>query len=334
MARRAERLAGRDHATRATVRVALASNVLIVTVKIVAGAITGSPALLSEAAHSAADTLNEIFLLVAVARSGRDPDELHPFGYGKARYFYVLLAAVGIFVTGACFSLYQGIGPLTRGTAHTDLFGLAYAVLAVSAAADGISLLRALLQAWSEVVPGPGRVRRALTAVRDPALSTVLVEDSTGVAGVGIAAAGLGLHQATGSGRWEGVASVLIALLLGFAAVRLGRRSEALIIGQAADPALVRTAYLALDARPEVDTVLEFLTMQMGPDAVLLAARVDLADGFDSDGVEAASGRVKAALQQQFPVLEQIFLDITDATDRDRRAAAIRRVLAEQGGRR
>lgn len=326
----ADTLGGEDRSTRTTVRVALIANVLIVTVKIIAGIITRSPALLSEAAHSAADTLNEVFLLVAVARSRRDPDEVHPFGYGKARYFYVMLAAVGIFVTGACFSCYQGITALVSGSAETELFGLAYAVLALSLLADGTSLVRAVVQGWRQVPAGPARLRRALTTERDPALSTVLTEDSTAVAGVLIAAAGLGLHQATGNGRWEGIASLMIAVLLGFAAIRLGRRSEALIIGQAADPALVRAAYLTLADRPEVDTVLEFLTMQMGPGAVLLAARIDLADGFDSDGVEDASGRVKAALHDQYPVLEQIFLDVTDATEEDQRLAARRRTALER----
>lgn len=322
MPRPSSRFARETSATGRTVKIALAANVIIVTVKIIASAITRSPALMSEAAHSAADTLNEVFLLIAVARSRRDPDALHPFGYGKARYFYVMLAAVGIFVTGACFSFYQAITTMAAGIAHTGLFGLAYAVLALSLAADGSSLLRALRQAWNQVPPGRNRLRRTFDAQRDPALSTVLTEDSTAVVGVIIAAAGLGMHQITGDGRYEGIASLLIALLLGFAAIRLGRRSEALIIGQAANPILVREAYLCLDARPEVDTVLEFLTMQMGPNEVLLATRVDLSDGFDSDGVETASGRIKSALRAQFPMLKQVFLDITDATEEDRRAAA------------
>jgi cation diffusion facilitator family transporter len=330
MPTRTDGLGGEDRSTRTTVRVALIANVLIVTVKIAAGIITLSPALLSEAAHSAADTLNEVFLLVAVARSRRNPDELHPFGYGKARYFYVMLAAVGIFVTGACFSLYQGITTLAAGIARTEMFGLAYAVLGLSLLADGLSLTRAVVQSWRLVPAGPHRVRRALITERDPALSTVLTEDSTAVVGVLIAATGLGLHQATGEGRWEGIASLLIAVLLGFAALRLGRRSEAPIIGQAADPILVRSAYLTLAERPEVDTVLEFLTMQMGPGAVLLAARIDLADGFDSDGVEDASGRIKAALHTQYPVLEQIFLDVSDATEEDHRVADRRRTALER----
>ncbi|WP_129658148.1 cation diffusion facilitator family transporter [Rothia uropygialis] len=322
-----------DQTTRRSVRIALAANVVIVTVKIIAGILTRFPASLSEAAHSAADTLNEVFLLIAVAGSQRDAYAAHPFGYGKARYFYVMLAAMGISVTGACFWLYQAIATLVSGIAHTDLFALAYTVLAISCAADGISLVRATRQSWIQVEPRPSRLRRLFGAERDPALSTVLTEDSTAVAGVILAAGGLGAHQFTGDGRYEGIASLLIAVLLGYAAIRLGHRSEALIIGQAADPALVRDIYLALDAREEVDMILELLTMRMGPDAVLLAVRVGLAGGFDSGEVEAASGRITHTLHVRCPVLEQIFLDITDATDEDRDVAARRRrqLIDERG---
>lgn len=320
-----------DGDTRRTVWIALIANVVIAAAKIAVGLITASPALLSEAAHSSADTLNEVLLLVSVARSRRRPDRVHPFGYGKARYFYAMLAAVGIFVTGACFSFYQGVSTLFGGRGETELFGLGYAVLAMSLAVEGGSLIRAVYQASRAVPRGPRRLHRFLHTERDPTLATVLAEDSAAVVGVLIAAAGLSGHQLTGDTRWEGAASIGIAALLTFAAFRLGRSAEALLIGQAAPNSLVRDAYLTLADRPEVDTVLEFLTMRLGPDEILLAARIDLADGMDSDEVEAACGRVKEALQQRFPAFEQIFLDITDATPRDRAVARKRRRLLESG---
>jgi len=270
--------------------------------------VTGSPALLSEAAHSVADSVNELFLLAGVTHSRRQPDAQHPFGYGKASYFCSMLAAVGIFVTGGCFSLYQGVRALTS-TTDTTHFLIAFLVLAVSLLADGSSLIRA---GWQ--IRGLARAqRRPFTqALRDPGdttLATVLAEDATAVAGVLLAAGGLGLHATTGSAAGEGAAAIAIAILLAFTAWRLGRVAEALLIGQAADPALIRQAYLALDGEPEVDTILAFLTKRMGIDTVLLAARIDLADGLDSDAVEAVCGRIKTSLTQQFPMLEQIFLD-------------------------
>lgn len=243
--------------------------------KAIGGLVTGSPALLSEAAHSVADSVNELFLLAGVNQSSRQPDAKHPFGYGKARYFYSMLAAVGIFVTGGCFSLYQGLRALRSETA-TAHFYVAFAVLGVSLLADSCSLLRAT---WQLHGLARSQRRRFAQVLRDPGdttLATILAEDSTAVIGVLLATLGLWPHALTGSAMPEGIASIAIAVLLAFTAWRLGRSAEALLIGQAADPALIRQAYLALDSEPEVDTILAFLTMRMGIDTVMLAARIDL----------------------------------------------------------
>ncbi len=311
----------RERRTRSTIVIALLANLLIVVAKAIGGLVTGSPALLSEAAHSVADSVNELFLLAGVNQSSRQPDAKHPFGYGKARYFYSMLAAVGIFVMGGCFSLYQGLRALRSETA-TAHFYVAFAVLGVSLLADSCSLLRAT---WQLHGLARSQRRRFAQVLRDPGdttLATILAEDSTAVIGVLLATLGLWLHALTGSAMPEGIASIAIAVLLAFTAWRLGRSAEALLIGQAADPALIRQAYLALDSEPEVDTILAFLTMRMGIDTVMLAARIDLSDGLDSDAVEAVCGRIKNSLSERFPALEQIFLDITDATEADRQAAA------------
>lgn len=313
-----------EHHTRSTIIIALLANLLIVAAKAIGGVITGSPALLSEAAHSVADSVNELFLLAGVKHSRRHADARHPFGYGKARYFYSMLAAVGIFVTGGCFSFYQGLRALESPTV-TDHFPIAFLVLALSFLADGSSLVRATWQVHG-LARSQGRgFMKTLRDPSDPAVATVLAEDSTAVVGVLLAAAGLGLHAITGSSVPEGIAALAIAVLLALTAWRLGRSAEALLIGQAADPVLIRQAYLALDEEPEVDTILAFLTMRMGIHTVLLAARIDLSDGLDSDSVEAVCGRIKSSLARRFPALEQIFLDITDATEADRQTAARRR---------
>lgn len=183
----------RDVRTRVTVLVALGANLLIAAAKTFAGLYAGSPALLSEAAHSVADSLNEVFLLIAVRRSKRPTDERHPFGYGKERYFWALLAAVGIFVMGGCFSVYQGVQAL-RTDQQESLRGYltGLAVLGVALLAEGASLVRACYQA-----------RRHREGATDPALRTVIAEDATAVTGVLLAAAGLVLHLATGQVAWE-----------------------------------------------------------------------------------------------------------------------------------
>lgn len=312
--------------TRTTVAVALAANLVIAAAKAAGGIFSGSAALLSEAAHSVADSLNEVFLLTALRRSQRRADLLHPFGYGKERFFWSLLAAVGIFVTGACFSAYQGWQALTVPEHGGEAFPVVYAVLFFALVAESVSLARALRQVGRMARANGRRLIAQLRDRSDPTVRTVTAEDATAVVGVLLAAIGVGVHQLTGSAVAEGVASLAIAVLLAFVAYRLGRDTKGLLIGEAADERLTGAAYRWLSDQPEIDTVLALLTMQMGPDEVMLAARVDLADGLDSDGVEATSGRIKAELHARFPELNQIFLDITDATEEDRQRA--RRRLA------
>lgn len=174
--------------------------------------------------------MNEVFLLAALRRSRRPPDARHPFGYGKERYFWSLLAAVGIFVVGGCFSFFQGfeaLGSHERQSHEGYTVGLI--VLGVALLAEGASLVRALLQ-----------LRGEKGAARDPALRTVIAEDSTAVLGVLLAMAGMVLHMVTGDVVWEASASLGIGLLLVYVAFRLGKDARDRLIGESADPELRR----------------------------------------------------------------------------------------------
>jgi cation diffusion facilitator family transporter len=294
---------GGDSGTRGAVLVALAANVLIAAAKAVAGLFAASPALLSEAAHSVADSFNEVFLLISLRRSKRRPDVEHPFGYGLERYFWSLLAAVGIFVLGGCFSFYQGVRALGGGEheSHTGLVA-GLIVLGVSFLAEGTSLLRAVVQ-----------TRREGAGADDPALRTVLAEDGTAVVGVVLAAGGIGAHLATGSAAGEAAASMAIGLLLMFVASRLGRAAHHQLIGASVDPRLRDRIAAMLAEQPEVDTVEELLTMRLGLGSTLVAARIDLVGGMDSEHVEEVSVRIRRALHERWPAVDQVFLDITDA---------------------
>jgi cation diffusion facilitator family transporter len=310
--------------TRVTVLVALAANLVIAAAKAVAGTVAGSPALLSEAAHSVADSLNEVFLLIAVRRSKRPADDRHPFGYGKERYFWALLAAVGIFVMGGCFSVYQGVQAMRTGP-HESLTGYlaGLAVLAVALLADGASLVRALYQA-----------RRHQEGATDPALRTVIAEDATAVAGVLLAAAGIGLHLATGQVAWEAGASIGIGILLVCVAYRLAWEARDRLIGEAVDTRLRDRIGDFLTAQDEVDQVAALLTMRLGLDSILVAARVDLAPGQDSEEVELVCVRLKRRISDQWPQAEHVFLDITEAPGpADWRASAFTAPVPGPGGR-
>ncbi|MFF8594733.1 cation diffusion facilitator family transporter [Streptomyces sp. NPDC015220] len=303
--------------------VALAANLVIAVAKAVGGVVAHSPALLSEAAHSVADSFNEIFLLAALHRSRRPADRRHPFGYGKERFFWSLLAAVGIFVMGGCFSVFQGVEALRSGE-NEDFLGyvVGLIVLGVALLAEGASLLRALQQVRKQ---GGG-----LSALRDPALRTVVAEDGTAVLGVTLAMLGMALHMITGQVVWEASASLAIGALLVYVAYRLGRDARDQLIGEAADPELSARIGNLLRAQPEIDSVEALFTMKMGLDSMLVAARIDLAPGLDSERVEEVSVRIKRSIAHTVPEADQIFLDVTDRPAEEARQSPA--ATGERGG--
>ncbi|MFF8103022.1 cation diffusion facilitator family transporter [Streptomyces sp. NPDC016640] len=295
--------------------VALAANLVIAAAKAVGGLAASSPALLSEAAHSVADSVNEVFLLAALRRSRRPADRRHPFGYGKERFFWALLAAVGIFVMGGCFSFYQGVEALRNGGGEHGRSGYVagLVVLGVALLAEGGSLLRALHQVRAQGDTGK--------ALRDPALRTVIAEDGTAVVGVTLAIAGMALHMITGRVEWEAGASLAIGALLVYVAFRLGRDARDQLIGEAADPEASRRIRELLRAQPEIDSVEALLTMKTGLDSTLVAARVDLVPGLDSERVEEIAVRIKRSIVRTVPEAEQVFLDITERGSPEAREA-------------
>lgn len=295
-----------DRRTRVTVLVALAANLVIAAAKTVGGLLSGSPALLSEAAHSVADSLNEVFLLAALRRSRRPPDARHPFGYGKERFFWSLLAAVGIFVMGGCFSFFQGFEALRSHDQESPSgYAVGLAVLGVALVAEGTSLVRALHQ-----------VRGEEGGAKDPALRTVVAEDATAVLGVVLAMAGMAMHLVTGNVAWEGSASLAIGLLLVYVAFRLGRDARDQLIGESADPALQKDIGDFLGRQEEIDNVESLLTMRLGLDSVLVAARVDLSPGIDSEEIERVSVRIRGTVNRTWPQADHVYLDITNAPPR------------------
>jgi cation diffusion facilitator family transporter len=313
--------------TRGTVVVALAANLAVALAKGVGGALSGSAALLSEAAHSVADTLNEIFLLLSLNKSERPPDRTHPFGYGKERFFWSLLAAVGIFVSGAGYSAYEGISALRGGgeLPSTKQFVIVYAVLGLSLVLEGSSLAKALKQVRAEAAAAERSTFAFVRRSPDPTVKTVASEDTVAVIGVGVALAGTVLHQVTHQEVWDGVASLMIAALLAYVAVVLGRDTKELLIGEAADPLVRLTAYSIIEAREEVLAVKEMLTMQLGPSSVLVAARVEFDGELKASQVERACTEMAREMHARVPALQQVFLDPShlDPEDEPRGRAAL-----------
>lgn len=320
-----------DDRTRVTVYVALGANLVIAVAKAIGGMLAHSPALLSEAAHSVADSLNEVFLLASLKRSKRKPDADHPFGYGKERFFWSLLAAVGIFVMGGCFSFFQGIEALRSGESETRAgYQAGLIVLGIALLAEGTSLVRALLQARNQARRAGCGLVQQIRRGDDPALRTVLAEDATACIGVLLAIAGMVLHMVTGDIQYEAWASLLIGALLVYVAYGLGKSARDRLIGESVDPRLRSEIRSFLEEQPEVDTVTTLLTMRLGLESTLVAARLDLVGGLDSEEVEERAVRIKRALKERLPAVDQIFLDITDASAKDRARAGRERRELEQ----
>jgi cation diffusion facilitator family transporter len=303
-----------DQESRRTVLIALAANAVIMMAKAIGGVVSGSSALLAEAAHSVADTANQGFLLTSLQRSVREPDDEHPFGYGQERFLWAFVAAIGIFVAGAGFSLYQGLDAILSEGEEPN-FTIAYAVLAVAIVAEGISLIRAFRQTSGEARGRGISLHVHLRASRDPTTKTVLFEDSAAVTGNAVAIVGVALHQMTGESAYEGVAALIVAGMLVIAAFLLARDASSLLVGRAATPEERATILEVLRDPPEVDHVLQLLTMALSPDRLLVAARVDLTAGVDSERIEDVSSEIDRELRRRLPAVAEVFID---ATDRER----------------
>jgi len=258
-----------------TVLVALAANVLIAVAKSIAAVVTGSASILAEAAHSWADTGNEIFLLIANRRSRRPPDLAHPFGHGREAYVWSLIAALGLFVAGAAVSVTHGITELLHPEAASN-FAVGYAVLAVSFVLEGISFLRSVRQAKPEAESMQRDLIEHVLATSDPTLRAVFAEDSAALTGLLIAAAGLAAHQLTGSPIPDAAGSILIGVLLAAIAIVLINRNRRFLVGQEADPRVREATIQALLGAPEVARVTYLRLEIVGPRMVSVIGDVDL----------------------------------------------------------
>ncbi|GAB2764569.1 cation diffusion facilitator family transporter [Amycolatopsis magusensis] len=308
-----------------TVLLAGGVNLAIAVLKAIAGLITGSSAMMAEAAHSVADTITEVLLLTALRRSGRPADRVHPFGYGKERYFWALLAAVSIFASGAMFAFYEGFSTVFGEPQEQENPLLAYGVLAIAFALESVSWLQALRQVRRESAEEHRSVAEHLRLIDDPAPKTVLFEDSAALLGILLAFAGIGLHHLTGSAIWDGLASIAIGALLAVVAYTLGRTNRGLLIGRQADPVLVRGVRDHLASAPEVDALVDLQTMLLGTDQVLVCARLDFVDTLNAGELERVCVRLAGELSAAFTDISEVFLEPVPRTDAALRSAVLDR---------
>ncbi|MDQ3924265.1 MAG: cation diffusion facilitator family transporter [Actinomycetota bacterium] len=299
-----------ERGTKRSVLAAFVANFLIAISKFVAGFISGSAAMLAEGAHSVADTVNQIFLLISLPLSKSAPDREHPYGHGKDRFFWSLLVAVGLFVAGAVFSVYEGITKITGESEGGETFLIAYLVLGAAFVFESgalvVSTREFLKSARDENRSFWGHFR----TTRNTTMKVPLYEDAAALTGLAIAAAGLLLTQLTDNHVYDGIASIGVGVILGFVAFELGADSRALLLGEAVPPEDEERMREIMTSFEEVTDVLRLLTMHLGPDAVLVNTEIHVIDGLDTDQIEDLLERITQRMREEMPEVAQTFIEL------------------------
>jgi cation diffusion facilitator family transporter len=292
--------------------IAFAANLGIAASKFVAAAITGSSAMLTEGVHSVVDSSNQLLLLWGRKASRRPPDQYHPFGYGREIYFWSFVVAVLVFALGAGVSVYEGIIHIANPEpAVSPIF--AYGVLLVAFVLEGGSTL----EAFKDFKASKGKLGwvAAVQQSKDPPGFIVLLENGAAMIGILAAAIGLGVSQLTGDPRYDGMASIVIGLILALTASLLAYESKALLIGEAADPELVMAIHQMVETRDGVTSVGEVLTVHSAPDQITAMLSVDFEDHISARDVERLVCDIERECEERYPIVRRLFIRPRSAAD-------------------
>lgn len=291
---------------------ALIANGLITILKFIAAVITGSSGMMAESFHSLADTTNQVFLLLGLRFYNRPASSRHNFGYGKERFFWSFIAAIFIFGVGATYAIYEGYQKLTHPHAPEHL-EWAYWVLGISfvleAGSIGLAVYQEVMEAHHEGLTFWEYLRES----KDPTAKTVLFEDTAALLGIVIAAVGIFLTDyQVGPGKgayWDGVASITIGVVLAIVAFTLARTSRGLLLGESAGPKSLRAIRNALREHPNVNKVVDLLTMHLAPKQILVNANVNLKDGLTNTEIIETIAEIEAKIKEAEPKVDMIFLE-------------------------
>ncbi|WP_030451262.1 cation diffusion facilitator family transporter [Herbidospora cretacea] len=285
---------------------ALVANLSIAAAKFVAYLFTGSSSMIAEAVHSVADSGNQALLLLGGKRAARERTEQHPFGYGRERYFYSFVVAVVLFTIGALFSLYEGIHKIQ---APEDLSTpqWAFGVLIFAIIAEAFSFRTAI----KESLPHKGNLTwwQFIRRSKSPELPVIVLEDLGALLGLIFALFGVTMAVVTGNPVWDGIGTIMIGVLLGAIAIVLAIETKSLLIGESAGPEIDAKIREALQSAPEVTRVIHMRTLHVGPEELLVAAKIavehDDTAAEVARGIDEAEQRVRAAV----PIARIIYLE-------------------------
>ena len=291
--------------SRKAIAAAFLANLGIAIAKFAGFAVTGAASLLAEALHSVADTGNQALLFLGGARAGRRPTPEHPFGYGRERYFWAFVVALMLFSLGGLFAVYEGIDKVLHPH-QLDSVVVALAVLGVAIVLEALSFRTAFVQAKAIKVDESWWqfIRRS----KSPELPVVLLEDTGALLGLVMAFVGIGLAEVTGNPRWDAVGSIGIGILLVVIAIVLAVEMKSLLIGESASAQVERAIRAAIEDGPDVRRIIHLRTLHLGPDELLVAAKVEIDSPSVRDltrAIDAVEARIRAAV----PIARLIYLE-------------------------
>ncbi len=299
-----------------SVFVAFLANVAIAVAKGTAAVLTGSPALLAETLHTVADTGNEVLLFIAIRRSSMPADSSHPFGYGPERYYWALLAAIGMFVVGGAVSIWDGVHALLHPP-KLEAFWAGVAVLVIALTLDGVSRTVARRQLGVQAARRRLSVGQYLRESADPTVLTVYLEDSIDVLGAALALIAIVLHRVTGSSVPDALGSIIIGCLLCYVALRLTAHNRRLLTNQSVPDRYVAQLRSRLVSHDAISAVSNLEAVYLGPAQVLAAADVELSAGLSGADVAASLARARAQIMDEVPAIARLYLTPITAVGSD-----------------
>ena len=297
--------AGAEQGNKAVIA-ALVANLGIAASKLVGFLITGSASMLAEAIHSAADSGNQGLLLLGGKRSQRSPDDHHPFGYGRERYFWAFVVALVLFSLGGAFAVFEGVDKV-RHPHPLDSAAVAVAILLVAIVLEGTSFRTAITEA--NRTRGDASWWQYIRRAKNPELPVVLLEDFGALIGLALALAGVGLAEATGDARWDGVGTLAIGTLLSCLAVVLAVEMKSLLLGESATADVEDAIRAAIDADLEVERLIHLRTEHLGPEELLVGAKISFHGHLTMPELAAAIDRVEVGVRAAVPTARIIYIE-------------------------
>ncbi len=285
---------------------ALAANLGIAATKFIAASVTGSSAMISEGIHSLVDTLNEILLLIGIKRSHKPADANRPFGYGKELYFWAFIVSILIFGIGGGVSFYEGITHLQHPKSIEDPYWN-YVVLGIAFALDGTSFVTALREFNRQ--RGTTPFWSAVKGSKDPSTFVVLFEDASDLLGLIVAFLGVFLGHQLNNPLFDGIASIIIGLILTAVSLMLARESRSLLMGESMSQETLKRIVTMIEADPAVSAVLESPSMYMAPEEVFLILVIDFNDRLTIDDINRTIPAIRQTIRQQFPLVKRIIIE-------------------------